>query len=321
MAINKAAQLALKVLSLNEIDFTQNYKSVRSIMGVKGLSARHLKGKAQDFIFSFDNKTVPTRFYNETNTDDDRLIIYLHGGGWVTENIDTYHRTCKNISHTLKIKVLSIEYRLAPEFPFPAALEDCIGVIREISIDTECFGIDKNKIILMGDSAGGNMSAAISIIARSNPSITINSQILLYPSVDAYHTDSEKFPSLKENATDYMLTTKHICEYAALYASCEEDYKNPLFAPILLSDFKNLPDTLVLTAQFDPLRDEGEYYAHALAQAGNFVRVYRILDAIHGFFTHSDSSVNVKTAFKLIGQFLERDVNSEKIQNTELEQA
>jgi len=318
MALNKAARLLLKVLSMEDLDLKENYKSLRGLISLRGLSAQLARNDSQDLFFTVTEgehtREIPARFFNGARTEeDDRIILFIHGGGWVTQSIDTYHHACLDISRRLGMKVLSVDYRLAPEHPFPCALEDCLHVLHFITLYPEKFGINPDRIILMGDSAGGNLAAACSMADRYIRDIRVWRQILLYPSVDARHTDTEAFPSLKENATDYLLTTEHVRDYVEMYASGPEDYENPYFAPLLDHSCANLPDTLILTAELDPLRDEGEAYARRLNSEGSYAECHRIPDAIHGFLFHPVPQEPVEHAYQYIDHFLKRVEDIETI--------
>ncbi|WP_395025523.1 alpha/beta hydrolase fold domain-containing protein, partial [Robinsoniella sp.] len=129
-------------------------------------------------------------------------------------------------------------------------------------------------------------------------------QILIYPAVSNDYSETSPFPSVQENGTDFLLTAKKMSDYLDLYQSCDEDRQSPYFAPLLAQDFSGLPRTLVITAEFDPLRDEGEEYARKLIEAGNAVEVHRIQDALHGFFALGIMSYHVQESFEIINSFL-----------------
>jgi acetyl esterase/lipase len=158
------------------------------------------------------------------------------------------------------------------------------------------------KVILIGDSAGGNLCAVVSLMCRDMYSPMPDKQILLYPVTYYDYTETSPFKSVHENATDYILTSKRMHEYVTLYANSPKDFTNPYFSPLCAKDFSNQPDTLIVTAQFDPLCDEGECYGKKLSRANNRVKVIRIKNVMHGFFVH-DKKARLKT-YTLINQFL-----------------
>ena len=156
----------------------------------------------------------------------------------------------------------------------------------------------------MGDSAGGNLTAAVCLKARDTGDFTPKRQILIYPALYNCYTEQSPYPSVQENGTEYLLTAVKMEDYLKLYESCPQDRQNPYFAPLLAEDFSHLPKTLILTAQLDPLRDEGEDYAKKLQAAGNDVELHRIENAFHGFFALGIRFLHVRESFTYINAFL-----------------
>ena len=217
------------------------------------------------------------------------------------------------MSNKTKHIVLSVDYRLAPEHPFPAGLEDCYAVVKEVAMSTLVFNHPVNQIILAGDSAGANLAAAVSLLARDRGEFQIARQILLYPATNSDHSDASPYPSVKENGSDYLLTQKRMIDYTHLYVRDKADLKNPYVAPILAKDLTNQPDTLIITAEYDLLRDEGEAYGEKLREAGNKVEIKRIPNAIHGFISLSPLFPEVRSCYKIINQFLREESGDESI--------
>jgi len=309
MAINKYMRAALKLLS--HVDIKKNYKRIRQVQQAARKPRIKLTYKTWDYAVKNGACSVPIRIFSPDKLvfagfADTRhpVIVFFHGGGWVTNDIDTYEKTCLTIARQTKHMVIAVDYRLAPEHPFPAALEDCCAVVRSVMRQQRLAGTAR-KIILMGDSAGGNLAAAVSLYLRDKGEQLPDKQILIYPATFNDHTDASPFPSIVENGADYVLTSKHICDYMDMYCGDAINRQNPYCAPLLAGDFSRQPETLVITAQFDPLRDEGEAYAHALAAAGNRVVTRRIPNAIHGYFTLSIRFNIVKESYRMINHFLE----------------
>lgn len=188
------------------------------------------------------------------------VLLFFHGGGWVTESVDTYNRVCARMSQSTGHIVVSVEYRLAPEYRFPTALMDCYAAAKALYTNKLILNTDPRKITIMGDSAGGNLAAAVALMARDNGEFQVYRQILIYPALYNTYTAASPYASVQKNGTDYLLTAVKMQDYLNLYESCPEDRVNPYFAPLLAKDFSNMPETLILTAEFDPLRDEGEDY-------------------------------------------------------------
>ena len=209
--------------------------------------------------------------------------------------------------------VVSVEYRLAPEHRFPVPLEDCYAATRELYTNQLIINTDPEEITIVGDSAGGNLAAAVCLLARDRGEFMPRRQILIYPALGNCYTEKSPFRSLHENCSDYLLTAVKMEDYLNLYQSSPSDRNNPYFAPIVEENLKNLPETLILTAEYDPLRDEGEAYGKKLREAGNQVEIRRISGAFHGFFALGFKFLHVQESFGYINQFL--NASYEKILN------
>ncbi len=254
---------------------------------------------------------IPVRiFFPDEWGSNKKIIIFFHGGGWVIGNIDSYTTVCSHMAKQTGQLVVSVDYRLAPEHPFPAASEDCYTVAREIFLDSTLFDVKHEDITLMGDSAGGNLAAVVSLMARDRGEFLPRKQILLYPSTANDHSETSPFASVHENGTDYLLTTKRLNDFMDLYISKKEDLDNPYLAPLLAKDLSNQPNTLIITAEYDPLRDEGEAYGKKLASFNNAVEIYRMKDALHGFISLPKHFVHVKRSYELINRFLSNNPSS-----------
>lgn len=306
MAINKFMRLALKALSYPDIDIRKTYQFERSFRYIKSPPVFLPLYRRHDHVIESGGREILTRVYTPQEDTAEDTLLFFHGGGWVTENIDTYNGVCRALARASGCRVVSVEYRLAPEHPFPDGLDDCYAAARELLLHPESFDFDPGRVALVGDSAGGNLAAAVSLRARDEGEFSIPRQILIYPSTYPDHSENSPFPSVAENGSDYLLTSRRICEYIDLYKRDDGDLANPYFAPLLAEDFSNLPDTLVITAEFDPLRDEGEEYARRLLEAGNRVTCYRMKDALHGFLSLGAGYVHVRRAHELIYSFLNR---------------
>ena len=303
MAINKSMRKVLKALSFDgiEVEASRHLANLKAIDPMK-IFHRTIDGKIYNAGYE-----VPVRVNlpREKETDGLPVMLFFHGGGWVTESIDNYERICARMAVATNHIVVSVGYRLAPEYKFPVGLEDCYAVAKELYTG-KIAGIDPEQITVIGDSAGGNLAAALSLLARDRGEFLPKRQILIYPALYGDYSDASPYPSVQENGSDYLLTAGKMRDYIELYASSEKDKKNPYFAPLLAEDYKNQPKTLILTAEFDPLRDEGEEYGRKLSEAGNEVEIHRISDALHGYFALGIKYYHVKESFELINEFLRR---------------
>lgn len=235
-------------------------------------------------------------------------LIFFHGGGWVIGNIDTYSELCVNIADTTGMTVLSIDYRLAPEFPYPAGLDDCRAAVRQILNFSQESRLDLDNFILIGDSAGANLAAAVSLSAVDNNDLYCPRQILIYPATNSDYSENTRFRSVIENGKDYLLTQDKLIDYMDLYAPTPEMKASPYVAPVQASDLSGQPETLIITAEFDPLRDEGEFYGARLAEAGVPVAVYRVKDAVHGFFSGGTASEFGNAAYQIMLNFMSIEI-------------
>ena len=307
MAINKAMRIALKALSYPDLGLKKTYKLQRQMTNAAHPYIRQLY-TMWDHKVHLGDHDIPVRIFMPPDSDTKkRLLVFFHGGGWVIGNIDSYTNVCSNMAKQTGHIVVSVDYRLAPEYKFPAASEDCYAVTKEIFLESaKLFDIDHKDITLIGDSAGGNLAAVVSLMARDRGEFMPARQILFYPSTGSNHGENSPYPSVRENGTDYLLTTKRINDFIDLYKSSDEDLTNPYLAPILSEDLSNQPRTLIITAQYDPLRDEGELYGRKLYESGNEVEVYRMKDALHGFLSLPKHFIHVKRSYELMNRFLNK---------------
>lgn len=307
MALNKVIQMAVKALSSRDINVKKNYKVVRKVINITHPAYRKKFYRSWDHEVESEGRKIPVRIFS---MDDSirPVLIFFHGGGWVTGNIDSYNRVCANLAAVTGHIIVSVDYRLAPEHRFPAAPEDCYHISKEIYLNSkELFGVPVDNISLIGDSAGANLAAVVSLMARDRGEFHVTRQILIYPAVNNDFTEHSEFDSIRENGTDYILTSKRMCDYMELYQGKEEDKQSPYFAPLLAKDLSNQPNTFIITAQYDPLRDEGEEYGKRLREAGNQVEVYRFEDALHGFFALPIKYKAVAECYELIRGYLEKE--------------
>ncbi len=221
------------------------------------------------------------RIYRSFGAEPDpAAILYLHGGGWVTGDLESHDGSCRLLARTTGCTIIAVDYRLAPEHPFPAAIDDAVATYVWAHTHTDELSIAPGRIGVMGDSAGGNLSAVLALEARNLDVPRPIAQGLIYPAVDLPFD----FPSHRSFGTGFGLDTPVLHWFRRLYAPRESDWTSPRLSPIRAADLSGLPPALVVTAGFDPLRDEGKAYAEALAAAGTPVRYRCYDDMIHGFF-------------------------------------
>lgn len=311
MAINKAMKRLLRALSYDEI----KVNSARHLANLKAIDPLKVFYKTLDYKIYNGDYQVPIRIFFPTEKmqaeepkrkKDIPVLLYFHGGGWVTDTLDNYERICARLSNATGQIVIAVAYRLAPEHPFPTGLMDCYAVAKALYSNQFILNVSPANITLIGDSAGGNLTAAISLMARDTGDFSPKRQILIYPAVNSDYSMDSPFPSVVENGEGYLLTRGRLNDYINLYARTPDDKENPYFAPIKAKDFSHQPATLILSAEFDPLRDEGEAYGKCLRDAGGDVEVCRIKDALHGYFALGIKFLHVQESFDIIQRFLKK---------------
>jgi len=249
-----------------------------------------------------NSEKIPVRIYTPENGEKFPIIIYSHGGTWISGNLDTHDTVCRKLSQNTNAIVISVDYRLAPENPFPAGLNDVYNILQWTYKNAESINGDEKHIALVGDSAGGNLSAAVSLMARDKNGPQISCQVLIYPSTNIYELNTQSWSYF---ANDFNISKDDMEKYISFYVPREEDRKNPYASPLLANDFNNLPSTLVITAEIDPLRDEGEAYANKLKENGIQVDVIRINGVTHGFITMDKITDKADEALNEISLYLQ----------------
>jgi len=243
---------------------------------------------------------VPVRIYKNSSSANQRVMLYYHGGGFVFLGLDSHDKVCRRLCAMNNCMVVSVDYRLAPEYPFPAAHEDAFTAIKWVRANIEKFGGDASKLIVAGDSAGGNLSACMAHKCRRE-NIPLLAQILVYPWVDGKLAN----PSIDRNAGGYLLTKEAVFWFQQQYTPRKQDRCHPLVAPIYETDFRNLAPAFILTAEYDPLLDDGRAYYEKLKAAGNRAEYKEYKQLVHGFFSIPKVSKDAMQAYRDIREFLE----------------
>jgi acetyl esterase len=235
-----------------------------------------------DHVVTSPGGPIPLRIYRPQDAAHDTVLpalIFLHGGGWVLGDLQTYEALCIRLSNRARIAVVAVDYRLAPEHRYPAAFEDAVAATRWIAAEGTSLGIDPGRLAIGGDSAGGSLAAATALAFRGAGDIVLRAQILLYPVTDL----STEHDSYRRNAEGYILTAQIMRWFRGLYL------RDPLHAhdwqasPLKAKDLSRLPFTYILTCGFDPLCDEGILYARAVASFGTEVLHRHYDNLVHGF--------------------------------------
>ncbi|WP_411344507.1 alpha/beta hydrolase [Paenibacillus sp. WLX1005] len=239
-----------------------------------------------DHVWKVDNLTIPSdsgqipiRVYTPQSETLLPVMVYYHGGGWVVGNLDAVDVLCRQLANGTNSIIVSVDYRLAPEHKFPAAIEDAYAAADWVARHAHSLGADSQRIAVGGDSAGANLAAAVTLMARDKGTPALHIQFLVNPVMQySFHTDS-----YQQHAEGYGLTAETMRWFWKQYLANEQDGYTAYASPLLADDLSGLPPALIFTAEFDPLRDEGEAYAAKLQAAGVPVEWKRYEGMIHGF--------------------------------------
>ena len=235
---------------------------------------------------------IPIRVYDPRSDDEQTpLLVFFHGGGFVVGSLDTHDGVCRKLADETGYPVVSVDYRLAPEHPFPAGLNDCYAAVEWAAGASDELNTD-GRLVVAGDSAGANLAAGVSLLSRDRDGPDIAAQILVYP-VAGDATETEAY---EQNGEGYFLTSETMEWFHDQYVGDDIDEGNIYASPRLAADLSNLPPATVITAGFDPLRDDGTAYAGRLADAGNEVTHHNFDGMIHGFFNMIADPVDIDAA-------------------------
>jgi len=222
--------------------------------------------------------TIPCRLYKPSSRNDLGLLVFFHGGGWTIGGLESHDSVCRSLANKSGHAILAVDYRLAPEHVYPAAFDDCVTAVKWAHNNAAALGIDGTRLAVGGDSAGGNLAAAVALAEV----VPLKFQMLIYPSVDM----SMKSPSIEENAHAPVLTKSVMLWFGDNYMGKNGDRSAISASPICASDdlLKRMPPAIVITAEYDPLRDEGEAYGKRLVENGVSATITRYNGAFHSFF-------------------------------------
>lgn len=271
-----------------------NYDSAPKPAGVDIASV------VDDTVLNDDGYPVPVRRYVDGDaTGELAAVVFFHGGGWVLSSVDGHDALARRIARLTGAAVVSVDYRLAPEYPFPTPFDDCWAVTRWVLDHGDEWGIDPARLAVCGDSAGGNLAAAVALRARDE-GLRLSCQALIYPCIDS---EPEPYASMDQNAQGYFLTATDMEWFWGHYVP-RRHRANPHAVPARADDLSGLAPALIQTAEFDPLRDEGERYAHRLERAGVAVTLTRYPGVVHGFVAREHQIARAADAHHELASYL-----------------
>lgn len=306
--MNPLLRSVMRLFAAPRLNMREDYARVRRLQ--RQLAARPVpRYRAVDLRIDTGDgeREVPVRVFSPREQRREEVLLFLHGGGWVTGDIESYTPACATMADLTGCVVASVDYRLAPEHPFPAGLEDCWRIIRAILEAPWRLGAESAaRIVLVGDSAGGNLAAASCLLLHERGLPVPQRQILLYPVTHWDHDPrTTPFLSARRHGADYRLTSTEVEDYLELYVPDPALRRDPLVSPLMATDLGGQPRTLLITAELDLLCDEGEAYGRALRDAGIPVRIHRVEGALHGFITLPRFARSLREAYEVIDEFLD----------------
>ena len=245
---------------------------------------------------------ITVRAYSPDGPGPHPALVYYHGGGWVIGDLYTHDGLCRSITNAARCAVLSVDYRLAPESKYPVAVEDSYAALLWIVSNAERLGIDRRRMAVGGDSAGGNLATVMALMARDRTGPRLALQVLIYPVTD-HDLDTRSY---RENATGYILTREGMRWFWNHYLASEAQGREPYASPLRAASLVGLPPALVITAEYDPLCDEGEAYAARLRDAGVPVTLTRYPGMFHGFVRLTNVLDKARTALDEIASSVQK---------------
>jgi len=310
--MKKVLKKVIQQISNQDINVKKNYKLLRFLQNVVNPNFLN-KDNYRDIVVSIGNRNIKCRVFEPKNNSKKlKAIIFIHGGGWSTGSVSTYTKLCTELSRKTHRMIISIDYRLAPEYPYPAGFDDCYDVTKFIMNNLEKIGLTEDDICLLGDSAGGNLVASIVNKSKKTKDFVIKQQILLYPSLQMDYSYTTKYKSVIQNGKDYLLTRSQLQDYVDLYLIDKGKINDIYVSPLNKKICFGYPKSLVITADNDPLRDEGRAYARKLKLFFNKVTYYNFKGAMHGFLSYPVGKKYKDEAIKKILKFLGDDDEQKK---------
>ena len=285
MPLHPSAEIMIQVLTDTGLTFTpdatpESRRAAMTAATTNPMIEKHPVHSVEDRTIPSAAGAIPVRVFRPSAVTNLPVLLWYHGGGWVTGNLDTHDQLCRMLCDAAAVVVVSVDYRLAPESKFPAAVDDCVAAYEWALDHADEVGGDGARVAIGGDSAGGNLAAVVALVARERQLPQPKLQLLVYPVTD-YEFESA---AMVDNAKGYFLEADGMRWFYEHYARTSDDYDDWRFSPLRASDVGGLARAVVVTAEYDPLRDQGEAYGEKLQAAGVPTTIVRAHGLIHGCF-------------------------------------
>lgn len=277
-----------------------NKKAIKELKALAQYPKENLFQVRDEAIKVSGDGEIVLRIYKPIEGDSLPLLLYFHGGGFVVGDLESHDSTCRRLAIQNKCVVVAVDYRLAPEYPFPIPCEDCYEATVWAVGNASSLGVNPDRVAVMGDSAGGNLATVVTMMARDRQGPAIACQVLIYPTTDA----TKSMNSIQSLSDGYLLTKDMIYWFSKNYCGLEGNLRQPYLSPLFATNLMNLPPALIITAEFDPLKDEGEAYAKKLRENGNQVTFREYAGMIHVFFQMPKYLAEARLAEAQITSFL-----------------
>ena len=283
MPLDPQAQALLEQMKAMGFTYTSDLTVTRAREMVQAMQAVRPAGEPvahiEDSVIPGPAGEIPIRIYTPEGSGPFPILVFFHTGGWQIGNLDTQDPLCRRITNRAGCSVVAVDYRLAPEHPFPAAVDDCYEATKWVATHATEFQGDPSRVAVGGDSSGGNLAAVTALMARDQGSPKLAFQLMMFPATDFRLST----PSMEELGEGYNVTKPQMMWIRNNYLPNQADWTNPLASPLLAPDLSGLPPALIIYAEYDPLRDDAEAYATRLKEAGVSVKASRYDGMIHDF--------------------------------------
>jgi acetyl esterase len=282
-------------------DLTLEQGRIRSAKALTYVGAREKVEHVNDLVIPGPGGPLRARHYVPRTDGPLPTVVFFHGGGWVLNDLDTHDHVCRALANLSGCAFLAVEYRLAPEHKFPAGVDDAWAALQWAAENCASLGADPSRLAAAGDSSGATLAAVTALRARRDKTLSLACQVLIYPATDHWTAETQSY---RDNGRDYLLTRNLMRWFWEKYLPAGVSLDNPEICPLRAPNLRGMPPTLVVTAEYDPLRDEGEAYGRRLQESGAPTVVTRYEGMLHGFLMHFPIMDQGRVCLRQIAEFL-----------------